>query len=83
MEVTLGESERLRTVQYQNRLAEAMWHAEYQSKFNRSFRFRRNSYVCYELLGCFSRYPIGELPENPKKIPPQFRLYTNVSSYRI
>ena len=78
MEETLGVCEAVQTAEYKNRVATAMWNAENQSRISRSI-FARNSYVCYETLGCFSRHPIGELPENPMKIPPQFKLFTNVS----
>ena len=83
MAVATENPERAQTTEYQNRVATAMWNAEFQSRLNKSSGYRGNAYVCYELLGCFAKEPIGMLPEDPEDILPEYRLYTNVSWFKL
>ncbi|XP_003743786.1 pancreatic lipase-related protein 2 [Galendromus occidentalis] len=63
---------------YDNHLIALMMNAE-SRRVNTYSEYSLNASACYGDLGCFSRQPLGYLPEPPQSISPKFRLYTPTS----
>lgn len=72
----------LENLSYEDRLAAVMLIASnrsnvvHQSKIDALGRTQEK--VCYETLGCFTKAPIGAVPESPDKIQPSFALLVKV-----